>query len=94
MDFAGEHQFSDAIDGLDEEERNEAPALPLVGRSLRETEVAFLSRRAMEESRLAQRAVTPEAAAAHRYLADAYATELARELAVAAELEKLALHIA
>lgn len=93
MDFAGEHQFTD-ISNIPDDETSETPALPLVGRSLRETEVAFLSRRAMEESRLAQRAATPEAAAAHRYLADAYATELARELSVAAELEDLALHIA
>jgi hypothetical protein len=56
----------------------------------RETELEFYSRRAMEEARLARRALTPQAAAAHRYLAAAYAALVAKETQVESELEELA----
>ena len=54
-----------------------------------ETELQFFSRRAMEESRLAKQASCPAAAARHAYLAAAYAGEIAKELAKAAEFDKL-----
>jgi hypothetical protein len=44
----------------------------------------------MEEARLARRALTPQAAAAHRYLAAAYAALVAKETQVESELEELA----
>ena len=56
----------------------------------RESELEFYSRRAMEEARLAGRALTPQAAAAHRYLAAAYAALVAKETQVESELEELA----
>lgn len=56
-----------------------------------ESQFEFLSRRALEESRLAAEASTAEAAAAHRYLAAAYSAELAKEVATAAALEELLL---
>lgn len=52
-----------------------------------ETELQFYSRRAMEESRAAGRAACPQAAAAHRYLAAAYAGMVKREIEVAAQLD-------
>jgi hypothetical protein len=58
-----------------------------------ETELDFYTRRALEESRLAKRASTAEAAAAHLYLAAAYSAEIAKELEKSAELEQLALLI-
>lgn len=63
------------------------------GPTLRETHLEFLSRRALEEGRLATRARTTRAAAAHRYLAAAYASAIAREMAVAAELEEMILGV-
>jgi hypothetical protein len=58
-----------------------------------ETELEFLARRAMEESRLARRAASPQATAAHSYLAAAYAAAVGRELARQAELQCLILSI-
>lgn len=52
-----------------------------------ETELQFFSRRAMEESRAAARAACPQAAAAHRYLAAAYAGLVRSEIDVAAQLD-------
>jgi hypothetical protein len=66
-----------------EEELAEPP--PLVG----ESEFEFLSRRALEEARLAQFAATPAAANAHRYLAAAYSEQLARHIEVHSELENM-----
>lgn len=63
-------------------------------RSKTETELDFLTRRAMEESRLAKRAVSPHAAAAHSYLAAAYSAAIAREIERQKELESLLLEIA
>lgn len=65
----------------------DAPHLPA------ETGLEFYARRAMEEARAARLAASPEAAAAHMYLAAAYASELARETSTAEELERLALQI-
>ena len=59
----------------------------------RETELEFYSRRAMEEARLAHRASTPKAAAAHRYLAAAYAALVAKETQTESEFEELAKQI-
>ena len=59
-----------------------------------ETELDFLTRRAMEESRLSKRALSPHAAAAHSYLAAAYSAAVARELEKQQELEALLLEIA
>lgn len=59
-----------------------------------ETEIEFYTRRALEEHRLATRAPTAAAAAAHLYLAASYSTKMAEELSRQAELEKLALRIA
>jgi hypothetical protein len=70
------HDFEDA-------ELAEPP--PLVA----ESEFEFLSRRALEEARLAQLAETPAAANAHRYLAAAYSEQLARHIKVHSELEDL-----
>jgi hypothetical protein len=55
-----------------------------------ETDLQFYSRRAMEESRSAQRATCGKAAAAHRYLAASYAALVKREIETAAELDDLA----
>jgi hypothetical protein len=70
------HDFADA---------ELAVAPPLVA----ESEFEFLSRRALEEARLAQFAVTPAAANAHRYLAAAYSEQLARHIEVHSELEHM-----
>jgi hypothetical protein len=66
--------------------RGDAPRPPVTP----ETELHFYSRRAQEESRAATRAACPQAAAAHRYLAAAYAGMVKRELETAAELDDLA----
>ncbi len=58
-----------------------------------ESELEFHARRAMEEGNAARRASCPEAAAAHLYLAAAYAAEVAREMERTAQLERLALAI-
>lgn len=52
-----------------------------------ETDLQLYSRRAMEESRAALRAACPQAAAAHRYLAAAYAGLVKHEIEIAAELD-------
>lgn len=54
-----------------------------------ETNLDYLTRRAIEESRLAGSAASPAAAAAHRYLAAAYSAEMAKEIAAAATLKAL-----
>jgi hypothetical protein len=54
-----------------------------------ESEFEFFSRRALEEARLAQRATSPAAANAHRYLAAVYSERLARHISVHDELERL-----
>jgi hypothetical protein len=59
-----------------------------------ESELQFFSRRAMEESRAARRAICPQAAAAHRYLSAAYSARVREEMATAAELDALARLIA
>jgi hypothetical protein len=59
-----------------------------------ETDLQFYSRRAMEESRAAQRATCGRAASAHRYLAASYAGLVKRELETAAEFDSLARLIA
>jgi hypothetical protein len=61
--------------------------------TVRESELEFYSRRAMEEARSARRAVSPQAAAAHRYLAAAYAALVAKETQAEVELEELAKRI-
>jgi hypothetical protein len=58
-----------------------------------ETELQFFTRRAMEESLLAKHAATPQAAAAHSYLAAAYSAQVAKELARQGELEELLLEL-
>lgn len=69
-----------------------APALQpletMVG-LLAESEFEFFSRRALEESRLAQRATSPAAANAHRYLAAVYSERLAKHISVEREMEDL-----
>ena len=56
---------------------------------LAESEFEFFSRRALEESRMAQRARNPAAANAHRYLASVYSERLAKHISVERELEDL-----
>lgn len=68
-------------------------AQPPVAESRPETELEFLTRRAMEESRLAKRASSPHAAAAHSYLAAAYSAAVAREVERQNELESLLLRL-
>lgn len=70
-------------------EEQPADPSPLAG----ESDFEFFARRAMDEAHAARRAACPKAAAAHMYLANAYAAEVAREMARAAELEALALAI-
>ena len=73
-----------------DDERNEVADLLLAAvAKLPETELQFFARRAFEESRLAKQARTAKAAAAHSYLAAAYSTQIAKELANTAELEDL-----
>lgn len=66
------------------------PAVPLVNA---ESEMQFFSRRASEEARLAVKATCPTAAAAHRYLAAAYAARVKHEIDTAASLDSLAREI-
>lgn len=68
-------------------EREPAPAF------WAESELEFYARRAIEEGNAARRASCPQAAAAHMYLAAAYAAEVTREMERTAELERLALAI-
>ena len=70
---------------------NAPPAAPAL--RLPETELEFLVRRGIEESRLAKNAATSKAAAAHSYLAAAYSAAISEELARQAELEALLLQI-
>ncbi len=56
---------------------DEALAALLAGR-VPEDDIAFYRRRALEEAAAAQRARTPHAAAAHRYLSGAYAEQVRR----------------
>ena len=65
------------------EEGAAAPAL------VSESEFEFLTRRALEEARLAQLAPTPAAANAHRYLAAAYSEQLSKYINVHTEMEEL-----
>ena len=59
-----------------------------------ESDLEFYARRAMEEAHAGRRAVCPQAASAHMYLAAAYSAQVSKEMARAAELERLALAIA
>lgn len=80
------HDFADAVPaglGIEAEVSADSPAL------VAESEFEFLSRRALEEARLAQFAATSAAANAHRYLAAAYSEQLARHISVHSELEGL-----
>lgn len=79
------HDF-DAL--LEAEPAPAVPACPLPPLPA-ESEFEFLSRRALEEARLAQAAATPAAANAHRYLAAAYSEQLAKHIGVHRELEQL-----
>lgn len=79
-----QHDFAAALDAAFPDGEDAAPAA-LIG----ETEFEFLTRRALEEARLAQQARTAEAANAHRYLAAAYSEQLARHIEVHTELEDL-----
>jgi hypothetical protein len=67
--------------------------VPVVPGSAAETQLQFYARRAWEESRLAMKAASPKAAAAHSYLASAYSAEVAKELAKTAELGELLLQL-
>ena len=78
------HDFADMLPG-DPEAGEELAPPPIVA----ESEFEFLSRRALEEARLAQQAPSPAAANAHRYLAAAYSEQLARHIAVHSEMEDL-----
>lgn len=86
MDFMHESGFHAPVTN---EEAAESPQ----GRTTAETELEFLTRRAMEESRLSKQAPTAKAAAAHAYLAAAYSAQVSKELARQAELEALLLQI-
>jgi hypothetical protein len=66
------------------------PASPALVGPPAESDLQFYSRRAMEESRFAQRASCAKAAAAHRYLAASYASLVKREMETAADLDGLA----
>jgi hypothetical protein len=80
------HDFSKAVPGGLGDEEDKLPCPPAL---ITESEFEFLSRRALEEARLAQYAATPAAANAHRYLAAAYSEQLARHIRVHSELEHL-----
>jgi hypothetical protein len=71
-------------------DRDIEEALPAFAGRPAESDLQFYSRRAMEESRLAQRASCARAAAAHRYLAASYSSLVKREMEMAAELDELA----
>lgn len=77
----------------DEEETGAGRSEPGALQGPAETELQFLARRAMEESRLAKQAPSPQAAAAHSYLAGAYSAQISKELARQAELEDLLLQM-
>ena len=88
----------DRIDGgcfaaIGDDASEPAGPAPAAVRTAAETELQFFARRAFEESRLAQQASCPKAAAAHSYLAAAYSGQIAKELAKTAELEDLLLQI-
>jgi hypothetical protein len=68
----------------------EVPDTAFLGGTTAESDLQFYSRRAMEESRSAQRATCGKAAAAHRYLAASYAALVKQEIEMAAELDSLA----
>ncbi len=80
------HDFADVAPADLQDEAEELAGAPAL---VTESEFEFLSRRAMEEARLAQFATTPTAANAHRYLAAAYSEQLARHISVHSELEEL-----
>ena len=82
---AQDHRFESDGDAAEAATR---PA-PAAGWVIPETNLEFLSRRALEEGRLAQAARDPKAAAAHRYLAAAYSAEIAKEAATTAAFEEL-----
>ncbi len=67
----------------------EAEELPGPPAFVTESEFEFLSRRALEEARLARQAPSPAAANAHRYLAAAYSEQLARHIAIHSQLEEM-----
>jgi hypothetical protein len=67
----------------------EAPLPQFLAAVIPENDLAFYQRRALEESVSAQRARCPRAAAAHRYLAAAYADQVRREMDAAARFEDL-----
>jgi hypothetical protein len=90
MDGAALRQF-DSFEHFPDLPLEEAPPEPK--RSWTESELEFLTRRAMEERLLATKAPTAAAAAAHLYLSASYSAKLAAELSRLAELEKLALTI-
>ncbi len=65
-------------------------ALPaFVAHLVPESDLAFYSRRALEEAAAAQRAPTPQAAAAHRYLSCAYAERVRRAAEAEEQLDAL-----
>lgn len=86
----GCHRHEDFIhprgDDLPEEPPEEAVPAPAL---VTESEFEFLTRRALEEARLAQLAPTPAAANAHRYLAAAYSEQLAKYIKAHSEMEDL-----
>lgn len=79
------HDFDTPLIAAPAEPEDELGPPSFVG----ESEFEFFTRRALEESRLAQQALTPAAANAHRYLAAAYSEQLARHIKVHSELEDL-----
>ena len=88
----------DRIDGgcfaaIGDEALEPAKTAPAAAMTAAETELQFFARRAFEESLLAKQASSPQAAAAHSYLAAAYSAQIAKELAKTAELEELLLRI-
>lgn len=78
---------------IGDEASEPAGSAPAAVRTAAETELQFFARRAFEESLLAKQASSPQAAAAHSYLAAAYSAQIAKELAKTAELEELLLQI-
>ena len=79
------HDFESALKSAPVASEDESGPPSFVG----ESEFEFFTRRALEEARLAQQALTPAAANAHRYLAAAYSEQLARHIKVHSELEDL-----
>jgi hypothetical protein len=86
----GFHRYGEFLRESEEEEiaavGDENPAVSAL---VSETEFEFLTRRALEEARLAQIAPSPASANAHRYLAAAYSEQLAKYIKVNSELENL-----